>query len=168
MKKIAYKGKRVTVEEETMLIKGKESVVEKVVLPPVAVIIPFIDKDTVLLEKHYRPVIDKYILEVPGGKVEPGEDPKVAAVRELEEETGYAAGKMEFLFKAYKSPGVITELAYFFKATELKKTEQHLEDTEDIDLKPFKLEEVLKMIKRNEIVDVEVVAGILFCASLAR
>jgi ADP-ribose pyrophosphatase len=168
MGNIVYKGRRVTVEEEIMPIKGKDSLVEKVVLPPVAVILPFIDKDTILLEKHYRPVIDKYLLELPGGKAEPGEKLEVTAERELEEETGYVAGKMEFLFKMYKSPGVITEVAYFFKATELKKTEQHLEDTEDIDLKPFKMDELLKMIKRNEIDDAEVIAGVLFCANLMR
>ena len=165
MSKTVYRGKHITVEEERMPIKGKEHLIEKVLLPKVVVVVPFLDKDTVLMEMHYRPVIDKHILELPAGKVEIGEKPKAAAGRELTEETGYKAGKLEFLFRAYSSPGVTTEDEYFFKATNLKKAKQNLEEGEDLDLKPIKLNELLRMIKRNEIDDLKTIAGIIYTST---
>ncbi len=168
MAKITFKGRFITVEERNVNMKGKKLVFERVLSTDVAVILPFLDDETVVMEKNYRPAIGKYLLELPAGAVDEGESPKEAAGRELEEETGYAAGKLEFLFRAYLSPGSSNCDAYFFRATKLRKTKQRLEEGEMLEVKPMRLTALLKMIKHKEIEDAKTIAGILYHAHTSR
>ncbi len=167
MAKITFKGKFITVEEQNVRMKGKTLVFERVLSSDVVVILPFLDDESVVMEKNYRPAIGKYLLELPAGMVEKGESSKEAAGRELEEETGYAAGKLEFLFRAYLSPGSSNCDAYFFRATKLRKAKQRLEEGEMLEVKPMKLTALLKMIKHKEIEDTKTVAGILYHVSMS-
>jgi len=165
MKKIVFKGKRITIEQETMMIKGKETIVERKLGPKVAIIIPLLADGVLLMERNYRPAIKKHLFELPAGKIDSGETPIAAARRELKEETGYEAKRMRFLFRAYASPGMSTEEAYFFEARQLKAThERHLGDMELIELKPTSLNKLLNMVKKNEIRDSKTIAGILYYA----
>ncbi len=126
------------------------------------VILPLLDDGTVVLERQYRPAINKYIYEIPAGLIEKGESPAHAAVRELEEETGYLAGSMQLLFAGYPSPGTKTEFSTCYLATKLAKTKTNMDPDEVIDVKKVRLEELVRMIKRNQIVDVKTIAAVLF------
>ncbi len=160
MKEIVFKGKILDVEREEMLVKGRKKVVERAVLPDVVMVVPFLDKETVLLGKNFRPVINKTIYEFCAGKIDKGEKPIDAARRELEEEFGYLAGKLEHLGGFYSSPGRVTEYAYLFKATRLKKTAARLEEFEVIEPTPVRIKELLKMVRRGEVEDAKTIAAL--------
>ncbi|MCL5238954.1 MAG: NUDIX hydrolase [Candidatus Marsarchaeota archaeon] len=161
-----FASKRFRVEHEDTEIRGKKKTVERIVTSDAVLVVPFIDKDTLLLEKSFRPVIGKQIFEFPAGMMDKdGEDQKSTAIRELEEELGYKAANMDLLFEGYSSPGRITEKIYFFKATGLTETGKHLGDFEVIEPVKIKLEDALGMVKRNEIEDTHAIAALLFCSS---
>ncbi|MGC8556650.1 MAG: NUDIX hydrolase, partial [Fervidicoccus sp.] len=87
------------------------------------------------------------------GRVEKGEDPRNAALRELKEETGYTAGNIEEVASFFVSPGYSDELMYLYIAEDLKKSEQSLEKGELIRLKELSIKEVKEMLKKREITD---------------
>ncbi|MEM3781634.1 MAG: NUDIX hydrolase [Candidatus Micrarchaeaceae archaeon] len=134
-----------------------------------AVIIPLRGK-SLLIELQYRPKINKYILELPAGHIEPGEKPEHAAERELEEETGYSASNMKYIARAYSSPGNLSEMLYFYLATGLRKGKPRREPGEKISIKWVSLSKAVTMIRQGKIVDAKTIAGILFfgafCAGL--
>ena len=99
-----------------------------------------------------RTPINKIILALPAGMIEPNELPEDAAVRELEEETGYLAGNIKLLREYYPSVGYSNEKLKIYLATDLKKTQQHLDETEDINVIKLPLEEVIEMLDKNEII----------------
>ena len=129
-----------------------------------AVVIPLLDDGSVLLVNQFRYPLKKNIYELPAGKLDPGEDPKACAARELEEETGYTAGTLRKLTAIYTTPGFCTEQLHLFVATDLKKlpTGQRLEEGEaDLTVKAFSLKEVIEMIEDQIIVDGKTICGIL-------
>ena len=99
-----------------------------------AVIVPVFADETVALVKQYRHAAGKYLWEIPAGSLEKGEDAKEGAARELEEEIGVAAKKIEKLAEFYVSPGFLSEKMFVFLATELTETAQNLEDDEFIEV----------------------------------
>jgi ADP-ribose pyrophosphatase len=126
---------------------------QMVVHPPAAVVLPLLDDGRVVLIRNRREVIDRELLELPAGKVDPGEDAAVCAVRELEEETGYRAGRMEPLCEFYPSPGILTEKLSAFVATELTKTQQSLEEGETITVVTMRMDEALGLVRDRHIED---------------
>src|SRR5690606_42116828 len=81
--------------------------------------------------EQYRKPLERSLLEIPAGKLEVGEEPKLTAERELEEETGYRAGNIEHLISFYTSPGFANELLHLYIATNLEKVENPLAGDED-------------------------------------
>ena len=105
-----------------------------VVHPGAVVILPVLEDGRVVMIRNYRFSIGKRLLELPAGTREPGETPIETAKRELEEETGYRAARIEPLIEFYTSPGVMTERMFAFTATELSEVGQRLTDTERIEV----------------------------------
>jgi ADP-ribose pyrophosphatase len=99
--------------------------------------------------------------EFPAGKLEPGENPKDAAGRELEEETGYRAGSLRKLGEFFTSPGFTDELMRVFVAEDLTHVGQRLEQDEDIEVQTVSLSEVSAMIRDGRLRDGKSVAGLL-------
>ena len=157
-----YKGSEVGVK----LIKakfGKKEIKKDVVLHKNSVgILPLIGKEKIVLVKQYRFPAKEELWEIPAGMLEKNEKPIKAAKRELKEETGFEAKKLLKIAEFYKSPGYNTEYMHLFKANQLKKGKQYLDEDELINrVKVFSLKEVLKMMKRKEIVDAKTIIGIL-------
>jgi len=157
-----YKGSEVGVK----LIKakfGKKEIKKDVVLHKNSVgILPLIGKEKIVLVKQYRFPAKEELWEIPAGMLEKNEKPIKAAKRELKEETGFEAKKLLKIAEFYKSPGYNTEYMHLFKASQLKKGKQYLDEDELINrVKVFSLKEVLKMMKRKEIVDAKTIIGIL-------
>ena len=111
--------------------------------PGASAVVPFLDPKTVLLIRQYRFATDGDLMEIPAGKLDPGESPEACAARELEEETGYRPGRLEKLGAIWTTPGFCDEVIHLFAAFDLEKTEQRLEPDEVIELVPMPFAEAL-------------------------
>ncbi|MDE1823079.1 MAG: NUDIX hydrolase [Candidatus Micrarchaeota archaeon] len=118
---------------------------------PAAVILPFLDDDTVVMIREYRPLVKEWLYQLPAGTIEKGDKPIERARAELEEEAGYSSSNLEYLFKSYPTPGRTTETTYYFMATKLKKTRQSLEKDEMITVKLVRFSKAMQMVKENRI-----------------
>lgn len=147
--------------DEIELPNGEKSTREVIEHNGGACIVALTDEDEVLLVKQYRYAYGKVVTEIPAGKIEKGEDPMDCASRELVEETGYSAKKIELLGEIYPSPGYCGEVIYIYKASELTKGNQHLDDDEFLDVIKIPLKEAYDMIVRGEICDSKTITGIL-------
>ena len=129
-----------------------------------AVILPVFDDGTIALVKQYRHPAVKYLLELPAGTLNDRERPEVGAARELEEELGLVAGRMEKLCEFFVSPGFLSEKMWLYLATDLQETEQRLEDDEAIEVVRMPIDRALQMITDNEIEDAKTIIGLLLAA----
>ncbi|PQO44441.1 NUDIX hydrolase [Blastopirellula marina] len=130
--------------------------------PGAAVILPLVDDENVCLIKNYRIAVDQTLLELPAGTLEPNEPPELTAGRELEEETGYKADKIELLNSYYPSPGVMDEKMYVYLATGLTMHSPAREEGEEIENHVVTLSEAKAMIRDGRIADGKTIAGLLF------
>ena len=150
--KIAYKGKRVKVEELEYLNGEQVIYREHVNAGEAVVILPITEENKVIMVQEPRTPIEKLILDLPAGMIEPGELAKDAAVRELEEETGYLAKDIRFLRAYYPSIGYPNEKIYIYLATDFEKTQQRLDEGENINVIELPLEQVIDMLDKNELI----------------
>ena len=133
--------------------------------PGSAVIVPVFADDTVALVKQYRHPAVRYLLEIPAGTLlDDNESPEVGAARELEEELGYIAGKLEKLSEFFVSPGFCEEKMWIYLATDLTKTSQRLDDDEVIEVVRVNFAEALEMITDGEIEDAKTIIGLMLAA----
>lgn len=132
--------------------------------PGGAVAVPLFENGDLLLIHHFRYPVKQRLFELPAGKLDPGEDPRLCAARELEEETGYLAGSMKELTTIYTTPGFCNERLHLFLASELKQspTGRKLEEGElGMTLHRTPFPEAIRMIQTGEIVDAKTICGIL-------
>jgi ADP-ribose pyrophosphatase len=160
-RKVAYKGKRVQVEELEYLNGDKIIYREHVKAGNASVILPITDDNKVIIIQEPRTPIGKVILALPAGIIEEGEDATNAAVRELEEETGYLASNIEFLREYHPSVGYSDEKIKIYLSTNMKKTKQKLDAEEDINVIEVPLEEVINMVDKNEIITASTTIAIM-------
>lgn len=133
-----------------------------------AVIVPVFDDGTVALARQYRHAAGKSLLELPAGTLELGEDPLTGAVRELEEEIGVTAAKIEKLCEFYVSPGFLTEKMHVYLATELTDVGQKLEPDEILTIERYSFDRLNSMIASGEIEDAKTIVGINFAEARTR
>ncbi|MCL5434267.1 MAG: NUDIX hydrolase [Candidatus Marsarchaeota archaeon] len=134
----------------------------------VVTILPVINEKMAVVNRQYRKTTGSWMYELPSGKIEPNESPRRAALRELEEETGYSAGRMKLLFSAYLVSGINTRKSYFYLATNLKKGTPMREPDELIKTKAMPLGRLFGMVKKGTIADSKSVAGILYYKSFVQ
>lgn len=129
--------------------------------PGAVVIVPRSGPDHVILVKNQRIAVDDALWELPAGTREPGEEPIITAKRELEEETGYRAGRIETIGKFFTSPGFCDELIHVFVADDLEFVGQRLEPHEKIEAHELSWAKTLAMIDDGTICDCKTIAGLL-------
>lgn len=129
-----------------------------------AVILPVSDDGTVALVRQYRHPAVRYLLEAPAGTLEDGERPEVGAARELQEELGLVAGRMEKLSEFFVSPGFCEEKMWVFLATELTEGKQNPEEDEVLEVVRLPLDEALEMISSGEIQDAKTIIALILAA----
>ena len=129
-----------------------------------AVIVPVFDDGTVALVKQYRHPAVRFLLEVPAGTLAKGERPEIGAARELKEELGVVAARIEKLSEFFVSPGFCEEKMWVYLATELTEGEQALEDDEILDVVRLPIAEALEMITSGEIQDAKTIIGLILAA----
>ena len=141
--KLVFQNNMLKIFEEKLKLPNNKEVVWSFIEGKKAVaVLAITDENEVVLVNQYRPAIKKFLLEIPAGIVEDNEGPEEAAMRELEEEVGYRAGKLEKLCEYYGSPGFSDGRMYIFKATELVKTQQNLDEDEFIEVKKVEIGEI--------------------------
>lgn len=156
-----YEGKIINLRIDTVELPDKKYSKREIVEHPGGVaIVGITDENEILLVKQYRKAVDRVLLELPAGKIEVNEEPKETAFKELKEETGYRAGKLEYLLEFYTSPGFSTEKVYIFIAENMLKGEQELESGEYIDVESYKIDDLVEMIDNGDIIDSKTIIGI--------
>lgn len=157
-----YDGRIVKVyKDDVEIVDGRKACREVVRHSGGVVILAFKDSKTLLFVRQFRYPMKEVMLELPAGKLEYGEDPFVAAKRELEEETGYHAEKWTDLGYVYTSPGYSDEKLYLYKAEDLTYIGQNLDEGEILEPLEFSYDEVLQKIRNGEIVDAKTLCAIL-------
>ena len=158
-----YTGKVVKLDVETVdLPNGKQSKREIVRHPGGVAILAYIDDNTILMVEQFRKPIDKTLLDLPAGKLEPGEDTEVCAKRELEEETGYKAEEFSYLGKIVTSPGFCDEYIYLYEAKKLYKGIIGGDDDEFINVYEYNVDTVKDMIKQGKIFDAKTICAFMY------
>ncbi|QUI23051.1 NUDIX hydrolase [Vallitalea pronyensis] len=161
-RKEIFKGKRVNlVIDELKMPNGKIVEWELVTHNGAAAIIPIDEEGNIILVRQYRNAADDYVLEIPAGGLEPGEDPKVCASRELEEETGYKANQVDFVIKFYSSIGITNEIISIYVGKELVKTQQNLDEDEYVTIEKYDFDTCIHMINNGLIVDNKTITALL-------
>ena len=118
------------------------------------------DEEKIILIKQYRYSLDKTIFELPAGRIEQGEDPKLAAQRELTEETGYRASSWDTLTELYSAPGFCTEILYLYRASDLEFKGKNLDPDEETDVVIMDIKDAWSMVLDGSIKDAKTVAGL--------
>ena len=157
---IAYDGGFLKVHRDTVsLPDGKHTKREYIRHPGAVVIIPVLDDGRVLLERQYRYPNDRVFIELPAGKIDPGEDPLACAMRELEEETGYTAGDWQFVSTIHNAIAYSDEHLDIYLARSLSAGEAKLDDGEFIETITATVDEMLDWVRSGKITDVKTVIG---------
>jgi ADP-ribose pyrophosphatase len=156
-----YSGKVVTLNIDTVTLPNGVTIdLEIVRHPGAAAVVPLKEDGTVVLIKQFRHAAGGFIYEIPAGKLHPGEDPKHCAARELEEEIGYQARKLDLLSSIFTAPGFTDEVIHIYKATELTKGRQNLDRDEVLEIVEVTLQEAIDMIRVGRIRDAKTMVGL--------
>ena len=158
-----YKGTLLDVRrDEVSLPNGKISAREWIKHPGAACIIPVLPDGKIALIKQYRYPVQAEMIELPAGKLDPGEDPENCARRELEEEIGYIAGKLTFVCNIHPAIGFASEKMWIYLAEDLVKTTKNTDHDEFLEIMSTDLTEAVKMVWAGKITDVKTIIGILW------
>ena len=159
---LIYQGRAVRLRVDTVETpSGRETTREIVEHDDCVAIIAIDADDKVLLVKQFRKPVERELLEIPAGGIDPGESPEAAVSRELREETGYLPRKLESLGGFYSAPGYATEYLYLYLATELTPSRLFAEDTEGISVVQVSLSQIPELIASGSICDAKSIAGLL-------
>ena len=160
--KTLYEGVIVNVRlDRAELVNGDVVRREVVEHPGGVTVIPVEEDGTVWCVRQFRYPFQREMLEVPAGKLEIGEKPLPAAVRELSEETGLEAGRMIYLGACCTSPGFSTEVLHIYLALELKHGDAHPDEDEFLNVEKHSLETLTEMVMSGEIVDAKTIIAVL-------
>jgi ADP-ribose pyrophosphatase len=169
-----YSGRVISVDLDTVCFPdGSTGDLEMVRHPGASAIVPFLDDPgsddpRVLLLRQYRYAAQDYLYEIPAGRLEDGEAPLRCAVRELQEETGYSAAKLEPLLTMYTTPGFTDERIHVFLASDLTPGRTAPERDEFIEVIAFRMSEALRLINSGAIRDAKSALALLFAVTFRR
>ncbi|NPV90373.1 MAG: NUDIX hydrolase [Firmicutes bacterium] len=143
------------------LPNGEEATREVVEHPGAVALIAVNQKDEMVFVKQFRQPVGEELIEIPAGKLQEGEDPMECALRELEEETGYTAGRIELISVYYTTPGFSDEKMYLYLATKLYDGEMKPDDDEFLEVVCIPPEKAREMVLRGELRDAKTMIGVL-------
>jgi ADP-ribose pyrophosphatase len=166
----SYTGRIIAVDTDTVRFPdGSTGELDMIRHPGASAVVPFLsapdgDDPQVLLIKQYRYAAEQYLFEIPAGRLEPGEQPRDCAIRELREEAGCEAESIEFLTTIYTTPGFTDERIHLYMATGLARGDTAHEADEFMTVETMPLSEALQLIHDGSIVDGKTVVALLFAA----
>jgi ADP-ribose pyrophosphatase len=165
-----YTGRIINLDVDTVRFpNGSIGELEMIRHPGASAIVPFLsdpagDDHQLLLIRQYRYAAERYLYEVPAGRLDPGEAPADCARRELREETGCEAQSVEHLFTMYTTPGFTDEKIHVFMAMGLTRGEVAREADEFIEVETMPLSRALSLVQQGEIQDAKTALGLLYAA----
>jgi ADP-ribose pyrophosphatase len=164
-KKTIWHGRAINFRVDTVkLPNGKKATREFIDHPGAVAIVPFLDKNHVVMVRQYRHPVGEVTLELPAGKLDKGESLMKCLKRELQEETGYTARKITPLISYWPTPAFANEVLHLYLAENLKPGKMNTDEDEFLQCVVVPFEKALKMVKRGEIRDSKTVIGLLSCA----
>lgn len=154
--------------DDVELPNGQTSKRELIQHPGAVAVIAVTKEKKIILVEQYRKALEKSLIEIPAGKLEPGEKPEVTALRELEEETGYTTDNLTYVTSFYTSPGFANEIIYLYLAEELEQMAEPPAGDEDefIELMELSLNEAKERVKNQQIQDAKTNYAILYLESI--
>jgi ADP-ribose pyrophosphatase len=156
-----YRGKLVTLVVRQVERGDKVLDREIVEHAPGAAILALDEQGRVLLVRQHRPAVQADVLELPAGLVDAGESPEACALRELQEETGYAAEAVDLLLRFYPSPGFCDEVVHVFAARGVRPSPDHgVDEEEELEVVRLPLDEAIRQVLAG-IADAKTMAGLL-------
>jgi ADP-ribose pyrophosphatase len=159
---LIYSGRAVRLRVDTVQMpSGRQTTREVVEHSDCVAIVAIDENDNVLLVKQYRQAIDKELLEIPAGGIDPGEDAEAAVRREMREETGFLPRRVARLGGFYSSPGFCTEYLHLYLALDLVSSPLHAEDTEIIKLVRVPTSQIPELLSSGQICDAKSIVGLL-------
>jgi ADP-ribose pyrophosphatase len=141
---------------------GKVVSREVVEHPGAVTVLPILDGDRVCLIRNFRVAVGRALLELPAGTLEVGEAPALCAARELVEETGYRAGRIERACEFFMSPGILNERMHLFLAHDLVLGEMELEEGEEIERVVVSWDDAMRLVRAGEVQDAKSLVGLLW------
>ncbi len=157
-----FKGKIINVTLDTVELPNGHTASRELVAHPGGVGVICVDGDgNVITVKQYRKPFDKIVEEIPAGKLDPGEEPEVAARRELEEETGFRAKNFQHIGTYYSSPGFCNEKIHLYLATELQKVNAHPDEDEFLKICTRKLDDLVNDVISGNVADGKTAIAVL-------
>ena len=158
-----YRGRLLHVlEDEVRLPDGRHARREYVRHPGACAMLPFLDRDTVLLVRQYRYPLERHFLEIPAGKIDAGEAPERTAIRELREECGYEAAEWRHLTTIHPCIGYSDERIELFLARGLAHVGHAPDDGEFLEVVPLKMAEAMRRVREGQITDEKTLIGLLW------
>jgi len=164
-----YDGKIVQLQvDDVTLPNGKKSKRELIKHSGAVAVIPITQDNKILFVEQYRKPLEKPLIEIPAGKLEKDEDPELAGIRELEEETGYTAKNLQLITSFYSSPGFADEIVYIYITNELEKLENPPKGDEDefVEVHELTLDEAKQYVEELRIHDAKTNYAVLYLHAL--
>ncbi|MFC1915654.1 NUDIX hydrolase [Chloroflexota bacterium] len=159
---LIYDGRAVKLRVDTVQMASGRQTTREIVEHSACIAIVAINADNnILLVKQFRKPVEKDLLEIPAGAINPGEDPETTVCRELQEETGYLPRRVEKLGGFYSAPGYCSEYLHLYLATDLVPSQLHAEDTEEISLVRVPMAQIPSLITSGRLCDAKSIAGLL-------
>lgn len=155
-----FQGKVISLQVDEVRLPNGQTATREIIKHPGAVAVIALIGDKMLVVEQYRKPLEKCLVEIPAGKLDPGEEPLEAAKRELEEETGYRCGSIRLVCSFYTSPGFADEILHLYIAEELTKGEAHLDEDEFLDCDAITLEQAERYIAEGRIGDVKTIMAV--------
>ena len=160
-RELRYEGAILKIYEDTVVANGHEAHWDFIHHDGAAAVLPVTDDGKILMVRQSRNALDRDTLEIPAGKLDAPDEPKIeCAYRELEEETGYRTEQMEYLISLNTTVAFCDEAIDIFVARNLIPSHQHLDEDEVIDVEPWELKDLLELIYSGKMTDAKTVAAI--------
>lgn len=164
-----YQGRAVSLRIDTVEKRSGRRTTREIVEHSDCIAVVVMDEaDNVLLVRQFRKPVEKVLLEIPAGGIDPGEDAEECVRRELQEEVGYLPRKLTKLGGFYSAPGYCTEYLHLYLATDLVPSPRKAEDTEDIEIVRVPINRIPSLIASGEICDAKSIVGLLQVINLRK
>ncbi len=159
-KNYIYKGKILSLRCDDALLPDGKPCKREIIEHSGGVCVLYVEKDKALFVRQYRYAYGESVYELPAGKLEKGEEPLLAAKRELEEEAGIKAQTLNLLYVVYPTPGYTNEKIYIYEAIGGEKVKAHLDEDEFLDVEYIPLDKVKEMLKKGELKDAKTIIAL--------